>query len=155
MPRWSRYRYGSRGQGFLEAGWDETRSAPSVLHFVGLGIPGCLQLTLLHRPKIRFGLEKLINSTFFVTGGHNKFALLGLSPPPLKKILSDPRGLSFSIRNWKKSEKLDFQCRVTKSDFRFLIYTPNNLLCKKNIFHSKLAYKFTHTNNQVGRYFST
>ena len=52
--------YQIRRQGFLEAGCDCTRSAPFALHFV----PRCLQSAALsRRPKLRFGLEKLINST--------------------------------------------------------------------------------------------
>ena len=59
--------YQIRRQGFLEAGCDGTRSSPSALHFV----PRCLQSALLLCPKLRYGAEKLINSTLFTAGGNN------------------------------------------------------------------------------------
>ena len=50
-------------QGFLEAGCDETRSAPSALHFVPRC--RCLQSALSRRQKLSFVPENLINSTLF------------------------------------------------------------------------------------------
>ena len=46
--------------------WGRLRSAPSALHFV----PLCLQSALSRRPKLRFGKEKLINSTLFAASGN-------------------------------------------------------------------------------------
>ena len=46
--------YQIRRQGFLEAGCDGTRSAPSALH----SVPRCLQSALSRRPKLCFGPEK-------------------------------------------------------------------------------------------------
>ena len=59
-------------QGFLEAGCDGTRSAPSALHF----LPRCLQSALSRRPKLRFGLEILINATLFAAGVNNTLELI-------------------------------------------------------------------------------
>ena len=59
--------YQIRQQGFFDASCDETRSAPSELHFV----PRSLQSALSRRPKFRFVPEKIINSTFFAAGGNN------------------------------------------------------------------------------------
>ena len=57
--------------GFSLAGCDGTRSAPSALHFV----PRCLQSALLSRRKLRFGPEKLINSSFFAAGDNNSLEI--------------------------------------------------------------------------------
>ena len=46
---------------------DGTRSAPSALHFV----PRYLQSALSHRPKLRFGPEKLISFTLFAAEDNN------------------------------------------------------------------------------------
>ena len=64
--------YQIRRQSFLEASCDGTRSAPSALHFV----PRCLLSALSRRPKLRFGLEKLINYTLFAAWGNNAFQLI-------------------------------------------------------------------------------
>ena len=58
-------------QGFLGALCDGIRSAPSVHHFVRR----CSQSALSGPPKLRFGPEKLINSTLFEAGGNNTLEL--------------------------------------------------------------------------------
>ena len=63
-----------RLQGFLKTGCDETRSAPSALHCV----PRCLQSALPRRPYLRFGPEKLLNSTLFATEGNDTLELIGI-----------------------------------------------------------------------------
>ena len=62
-----RGRISDMAAGLIEAGCDGTRSALSTLHFV----PRYLQSELSHRPKLGFGLKKLINSTLFATGDNN------------------------------------------------------------------------------------
>ena len=64
--------YQIRRQGFLKAGCDGTRSAPSTLHFV----PHCLQSALSRITNLCFGQEKLINSTLSAAGDNNTLELI-------------------------------------------------------------------------------
>ena len=60
-------------QGFLGAGCDVTLSAPSPHHFV----PRCMQSVPSRRSMLRFGTEKLINTTLFASGGNDTLKLIG------------------------------------------------------------------------------